>query len=100
VKAVFSFDDVAVSFPALNAAHSANFRPRARNLRIPEIHDAELERLISREELLREVWDYQNYPRTRTVNTHMLKLRQKLERDPSDPVHFKTVHSFAYKFVP
>jgi DNA-binding response OmpR family regulator len=57
------------------------------------------ERLISREELLREVWGYRNYPRTRTVDTHMLKLRQKLERDPSDPVHFKTVHSFGYKFA-
>ena len=58
------------------------------------------ERLISRKELLSKVWGYQNYPRTRTVDNQMLKLRQKLERDPSDPVHFKTVHSFAYKFVP
>jgi DNA-binding response OmpR family regulator len=57
------------------------------------------ERLISRKELLSKVWGYQNYPRTRTVDNHMLKLRQKLERDPSDPVHFKTVHSFGYKFV-
>ena len=57
------------------------------------------ERLLSREELPREVWGYQNYPHTRTVDTPMFKLRKKLERDPSDPVHFKTVHSFGYKFV-
>jgi len=57
------------------------------------------ERAISREELLSKVWGYQNYSHTRTVDNHMLKLRQKLERDPSDPVHFKTVHSFGYKFV-
>ena len=57
------------------------------------------ERAISREELLSKVWGYQDYPLTRTVDNHMRKLRQKLERDPSDPVHFKTVHNFGYKFV-
>ena len=58
------------------------------------------ERVISREELLNMVWGYQNYPSTRTVDNHILKLRQKLEKDPSNPVHFRTVHSAGYKFVP
>ena len=44
------------------------------------------ERTISRDELLNEVWGYQNYPCTRTVDNHILKLRQKLEIDPSHPV--------------
>lgn len=57
------------------------------------------ERVISRDELLNEVWGYQNYPSTRTVDNHILKLRQKLERDPSSPVHFRTVHGMGYKFV-
>ena len=38
------------------------------------------DRVISRDELLNEVWGYQNYPSTRTVDNHILKLRQKLER--------------------
>src|SRR5580704_10416466 len=46
------------------------------------------QRVISREELLNEVWGYQNYPYTRTVDNHMLRLRQKLENDPSRPSHF------------
>src|SRR5277367_3249588 len=50
------------------------------------------ERVITREELLNLVWGYQNYPSTRTVDNHILKLRQKLEPDPSNPVHFRTVH--------
>jgi DNA-binding response OmpR family regulator len=58
------------------------------------------ERVISRDELLNEVWGYQNYPSTRTVDNHILKLRQKLERDPANPVHFRTVHGVGYKFVP
>ena len=56
-------------------------------------------KVISRDELLNEVWGYQNYPSTRTVDNHILKLRQKLEKDPSSPVHFRTVHGMGYKFV-
>jgi DNA-binding response OmpR family regulator len=57
------------------------------------------ERVITRDELLNEVWGYQNYPTTRTVDNHILKLRQKLERDPANPMHFRTVHGVGYKFV-
>src|SRR3984885_12000490 len=48
------------------------------------------DRVIGRDELLNDVWGYQNYPSTRTVDNHILKLRQKLERDPASPVHFRT----------
>jgi DNA-binding response OmpR family regulator len=57
-------------------------------------------RVISRDELLNQVWGYDNYPCTRTVDNHLLRLRQKLESDPANPVHFKTVHSVGYKFIP
>jgi DNA-binding response OmpR family regulator len=57
-------------------------------------------RVISRDELLSQAWGYQNYPSTRTVDNHILKLRQKLETDPSNPMHFQTVHGTGYKFVP
>ena len=57
-------------------------------------------RVISRDELLNEVWGYQNYPSTRTVDNHILRLRQKLEREPSEPRHFITVNRTGYKFLP
>ena len=57
-------------------------------------------RVISRDELLREVWGYRNGASTRTVDTHILRLRRKLERDPSHPTHFLTIHGVGYKFVP
>ena len=57
-------------------------------------------RVISREELLNEVWGYQNYPSTRTVDNQILKLRQKIEPDPASPLHIRTMHGAGYKFIP
>jgi len=56
-------------------------------------------RVISREELLNEVWGYQNYPSTRTVDNHILRLRQKLEPDPASPRFLLTMHGAGYKFI-
>ena len=58
------------------------------------------ERVLSREELLNEVWGYNCYPTTRTVDNQMLKLRQKLESDPANPRHLLTIYGAGYKFVP
>jgi DNA-binding response OmpR family regulator len=55
---------------------------------------------VSRAELLNKVWGYDRYPSTRTVDTHMLNLRRKVERDPGEPRYLLTVHGIGYKFVP
>lgn len=57
-------------------------------------------RPISRDELLNKVWGYECYPSTRTVDNHILRLRQKLEDDPADPAHLVTLHGMGYKFMP
>ena len=57
-------------------------------------------RVISRDELLNEVWGYNNYPCTRTVDNHVLRLRQKLEPDFTNPIYFRTVFGFGYRFTP
>ena len=57
-------------------------------------------RVISRDELLNEVWGYQNYPCTRTVDNHIWQLRRKLEAEPGRPRHFHTVHGAGYRFLP
>ena len=54
---------------------------------------------ISRDELLNEVWGCENYPCTRTVDSHILRLRQKLENDPANPEHLATIHGMGYKFI-
>ena len=54
---------------------------------------------LSRDRLLDAVWGYQNYPNTRTVDTHIVHLRQKLEPHPEEPRFFVTVHGTGYKFI-
>ncbi|MGB0125865.1 MAG: response regulator transcription factor [Silvibacterium sp.] len=54
---------------------------------------------LSRDRLLEDVWGYDNYPSTRTVDTHLVRLRQKLEPDPEQPQYFLTVHGTGYQFV-
>jgi DNA-binding response OmpR family regulator len=56
--------------------------------------------VVSREKLLNEVWGYENYPSTRTVDNHVLRLRQKLEPDPANPRYFMTMRGAGYKFTP
>ena len=55
--------------------------------------------ILSRDRLLDEVWGYENYPTTRTVDTHIVHLRQKLEPNPEEPRFILTVHGSGYKFV-
>jgi DNA-binding response OmpR family regulator len=98
---VFTFGNVKVDFSKMETTREGEpVSLTAQEFKILRFMLDRPERVISREELLNEVWGYQNYPSTRTVDNHILKLRQKLEPDPSRPTHFRTVHSAGYKFVP
>jgi DNA-binding response OmpR family regulator len=54
--------------------------------------------IVTRERLLDEVWGYERFPTTRTVDTHVLRLRRKFEGDPDRPTWIETVHGQGYKF--
>jgi len=96
-----AFDDITVDFAKMQLKRSGTDVPlTAQEFKTLKFLVQNPERVISREELLNEVWGYQHYPSTRTVDNHILKLRQKLEKDPGNPDHFKTVHGVGYKFVP
>ena len=56
-------------------------------------------RVLSRDNLLDQVWGFENYPTTRTVDNHLAQLRAKLEKNPAEPVHLLTVHGVGYKWV-
>ncbi len=58
------------------------------------------DRPLTRDMILNSVWGYQFFPNTRTVDAHVVKLRQKLEPDPNSPRHFLTVHGVGYRFLP
>jgi DNA-binding winged helix-turn-helix (wHTH) protein len=97
----FVFGDVKVRF----ASMEASFRGEPVMLTTLEFKTLKYlvenaRRVISRDELLNEVWGYENYPCTRTVDNLILRLRKKLERDPARAVHFRTVRGAGYKFLP
>ena len=54
---------------------------------------------VTREQLLDDVWGYNNYPITRTIDNHIAKLRQKVEPIPSEPQYIITVHRIGYRFL-
>jgi DNA-binding response OmpR family regulator len=56
--------------------------------------------VVSRDDLLNEVWGYESYPSSRTVDNHVASLRAKLERNSPEPEHIRTVHGVGYKFIP
>jgi len=58
------------------------------------------DRALTREMILNSVWGYDSFPNTRTVDAHVVRLRQKLEPDSSVPRHFLTVHGVGYRFLP
>ena len=97
----FAFDDVMVDFSKMELKRAGReVELTAQEFKTLKFMAQNAERVITREELLNEVWGYQHYPTTRTVDNHILKLRQKLEKDPGNPSHFRTVHGVGYKFVP
>jgi DNA-binding response OmpR family regulator len=96
-----AFSDVKVDFSSMEATRKG--RPVALTpleFKTLKYLAQNARRVISRDELLNEVWGYENYPCTRTVDNLVLRLRQKLEKDPARPVHFQTVHGAGYKFLP
>jgi len=56
--------------------------------------------VIPRDKLLDEVWGYEQFPSTRTVDNFIVKLRIKIEDDPKSPKHLHTIYGAGYKFIP
>ena len=95
------FGDISIDFMKMEAFRSGKaIALTPQEFKLLKYFSQNTERVISRDELLNEVWGYNSYPSTRTVDSHILNLRQKLEKDPANPAHFVTVHHAGYKFVP
>ncbi len=94
------FDNVSVDFAKMEVTRKGRLISlTAQEFKALKFFVQNPERVFTRSELLNEVWGYQNYPSTRTVDNHIWKLRLKLEDDPSKPLHFHTIHGTGYKFV-
>lgn len=96
-----TFADIEVDFTSMEAKRGGNpLTLTAHEFKLLKFLALSPGRVISREELLDQVWGYENYPTTRTVDNSILRLRQKIEPDPSSPQYFLTIHGAGYKFVP
>jgi DNA-binding response OmpR family regulator len=98
---VLTFGEARVDFTSMEAMQSGKpVTLTAQEFKLLKFFAGSPGRVLSRDELLNEVWGYQNYPSTRTVDNHILRLRQKLEPDSANPRYFLTIHGAGYKFVP
>jgi two-component system alkaline phosphatase synthesis response regulator PhoP len=99
-SAIHEFGDVIVDIDRHEASKGGDqLELTPREFRLLGYFLAHQGEVVSREELLDAVWGYDTIPFTRTVDTHIAKLRKKIENDPSDPEHLITVHRLGYKFV-
>src|SRR3984885_3694332 len=98
---IFRFGDCELDFKSMNARRKGvPVVLTAHEFKLLKFFTDNLERVLTRELLLNEVWGYNSYPTTRTVDNQILKLRQKLEPDPANPKHLLTIYGAGYKFVP
>jgi len=96
-----NFEDVHVDFRRYEACKGRkNLEMTRKEFGVLRLLASRPGEVITREDLLTEVWGYDNYPTTRTVDNHLSLIRTKLEADPAKPRHFLTVHGVGYKFVP
>ena len=99
--ATFRFGDCEIDFKRMSAWRLG--KPvilTAHEFKLLKFFIENAEHVLTRELLLNEVWGYNVYPTTRTVDNQILKLRQKLESDPANPTHLLTIYGAGYKFVP
>lgn len=94
------FSNVVIDFKAYRALRDQQpIELSAREYRLLRYLIAKQGAVVTRDELLDEVWGYNSYPTTRTVDNHIARLRQKIENDVDEPQHILTVHGVGYKFV-
>jgi DNA-binding response OmpR family regulator len=99
--ATYSFGECEIDFARMSARRAGKpITLTAHEFKLLRYFVENAERVLGREELLNEVWGYNSYPTTRTVDNQILKLRQKLERELAEPRHLQTVYGAGYKFVP
>jgi DNA-binding response OmpR family regulator len=89
---------VPLSRTPIRDLHEVKVTPAEYNLLLFFLQNPD--RVLTRDFILNSVWGYEYYPNTRTVDAHVVRLRQKFEADPTVPTHFLTVHGVGYRFLP
>jgi len=96
----YAFSDVQVDFKRQEARRGGSpVQLSSREFQVLKFLVLREGEVVTRDQLLNEVWGYDRFPTTRTVDNYILSLRKKLETDPSAPRHIMTVHTSGYKFL-
>ena len=94
------FGTVEIDFSSYRATKDGNpVNLTQREFEMMRLFARNRDKVISRNRFLNEIWGYERFPTTRTVDAHIAALRQKLEADPEHPRFIVTVHGLGYKFI-
>jgi DNA-binding response OmpR family regulator len=97
---VLRFDDVIIDFKRYEATRGGNpLSMTPKEFGVLRLLAARAGEVVTRDELLLEVWGYDALPTTRTVDNHIASLRSKLEQTPSEPKRLQTVHGVGYRWL-
>jgi DNA-binding response OmpR family regulator len=96
----FSFGDVHLDFRKHEATKGQkSLKLSAKEFELMKYFIQREGEVVTRDSLLDDVWGYDSFPTTRTVDNYILTIRKKIESDPADPKHLVTVHAAGYKFL-
>ncbi len=97
---VYSFGDVEIDFTHFKVKHKdKQLDVTSLEVEILKYFIAHQGEVITRENLLDKIWGYDKYPTTRTIDNHILKLRKKIETDPSHPKYILSIYGEGYRFM-
>ena len=97
----FQFGDVDIDFERANVRKSGQSLSLAqKEIQLLRYLVDHRERVVTREEVLRKIWEYSSEVTSRTVDVHIAWLRQKLETDPQNPKYIQTIRGKGYRFTP
>src|SRR5688500_8541462 len=98
---IYRFGDIELDLKRYRASKGEQeLQLTPREFKILKFFILHREHVVTREQLLNEVWGYGSFPISRTVDNHIAKLRQKIEDVPTKPQFIVTVHGVGYKFIP
>jgi len=94
------FDDVVIDFRSYEAKKGARVIEMTRKeFSLLQVLASRAGEVVTREDLLADIWGYDSSTTTRTIDTHVASLRAKLEQNPSEPRRLQTIHGVGYKWV-
>jgi two-component system alkaline phosphatase synthesis response regulator PhoP len=100
VPDVFSFADVEIDFTHFKVRRGTKeWDLTSLEVEILKYFILHVNEVVSREDLLDKVWGFDKFPTTRTIDNHILKLRKKIEKNPSHPKHILSIYGEGYRFM-